>query len=77
MHIKSKKNNIFIWNIKKMFRKDFSAYLKKWKKNQIRFDIFMQFGKKIANFEVNIAKNRQITKLIDEWGKNLQKSQQK
>ena len=47
------------------------------KKNRIRFDVFMQFWKKDANFEVNIAKNRQITKLIDKWGKNLQKSQKK
>ena len=47
------------------------------KKIQIRFDVFMQFWEKDANFEVNIAKNRQITKLIDKWGKNLQKSQQK
>ena len=37
----------------------------------------MQFGKKDANFEVNIAKNRQITKLIDKWGKYLQKLQKK
>ena len=36
----------------------------------------MEFWKKDANFEENIAKIRQITKLIDKWGKNLQKSQQ-
>ena len=47
------------------------------KKNWIRFDVFMQFWKKDADFEVNIAENQQITKSIDTWGKNLQKSQTK
>ena len=47
------------------------------KNNWIRFDVFMQFWKKDADFEVNIAENQQITKSIDTWGKNLQKSQTK
>jgi len=65
MHIKSKKTNIFLKKLKKIIHKGFFKPTQKNEKNLIKFYIFMQFSKKDANFEVNIAKIHQITKFID------------
>ena len=64
MYIKSKKINIFLQNFRKMLRKGFISQLHQVKSFELNLT-FYAILKKIANFEVNISKNRQKTKFID------------